>query len=142
MSHRLPTGLVLGLTLAGLATGGRSPSPGRGDAADAALAATAAIALVPLTWSVGRSLVRRDVGVDLIALLAIAAALALGEYLAAAVVALMMSRGEHPGATRGPPVTARSSPPSSPAPRAPPGCDGRGPWLRLPVDEVAWATWS
>ena len=48
---------------------------------------------MPLTWSVGRSLARRDVGVNLIALLAIAAALALGEYLAAAVVALMMSGG-------------------------------------------------
>ena len=93
MSHRLPTGLVLGLTLAGLATGGALALAGRGDAADAAWAATAAIALVPLTWSVGRSLARRDVGVDLIALLAIAAALALGEYLAAAVVALMMSGG-------------------------------------------------
>jgi heavy metal translocating P-type ATPase len=93
MSHRLPTGLVLGLTLAGLATGGALALAGRGDAADASWAATAAIALVPLTWSVGRSLARRDVGVDLIALLAIAAALALGEYLAAAVVALMMSGG-------------------------------------------------
>ena len=92
MSRRLPTGLVLGLTLAGLAAGGvlaLAGAPG----ADAVWAATAALALVPLTWSVGRSLARRDVGVDLIALLAIAAALALGEYLAAAVVALMMSGG-------------------------------------------------
>ena len=53
MSHRLPTGLVLGLTLTGLATGGALALAGRGDAADAAWAATAAIALVPLTWSVG-----------------------------------------------------------------------------------------
>jgi heavy metal translocating P-type ATPase len=43
--------------------------------------------------SVARTLARKDVGVDLIALLAIAAALALGEYLAAAVVALMLSGG-------------------------------------------------
>ena len=40
MTHRLPTGLVLGLTVAGLATGGALALAGRGDAADAAWAAT------------------------------------------------------------------------------------------------------
>ncbi len=39
------------------------------------------------------SLLRGDVGVDLIALIAMAGALALGEYLAAIVVALMLSGG-------------------------------------------------
>ena len=49
--------------------------------------------LVPLTWSVVRSLLRRDVGVDAIALISMAGALALGEYLAGAVIALMLAGG-------------------------------------------------
>ena len=56
-------------------------------------AATTAMLLVPLTWSVLRSLLRRDVGVDAIALVSMAGALALGEYLAGAVVALMLAGG-------------------------------------------------
>ena len=56
-------------------------------------AVTAATLLVPLTWSVAKTLLRGDVGVDSIALIAIASALVLGEYLAAAVVALMLAGG-------------------------------------------------
>jgi heavy metal translocating P-type ATPase len=55
--------------------------------------ATTAMLLVPLTFSVVRSLLRRDVGVDAIALVSMAGALALGEYLAGAVVALMLAGG-------------------------------------------------
>ena len=62
-------------------------------AADALWAATTALLLVPLTISVVRSLLRRDVGVDAIALISMAGALALGEYLAGAVVALMLAGG-------------------------------------------------
>ena len=62
-------------------------------AADLAWAATVTIMLVPLTWSVGRSLLHGDLGVDVIALLAMAGALALGEYLAGAVIALMLAGG-------------------------------------------------
>jgi heavy metal translocating P-type ATPase len=58
-----------------------------------AWAATIALLLVPLTVSVTRSLLRRDVGVDAIALVAMAGSLALGEYLAGAVVALMLAGG-------------------------------------------------
>jgi heavy metal translocating P-type ATPase len=61
--------------------------------ADALWSATTAMLLVPLTWSVLRSLLRRDVGVDAIALFSMAGALALGEYLAGAVVALMLAGG-------------------------------------------------
>jgi heavy metal translocating P-type ATPase len=49
--------------------------------------------LVPLSWSVGRTLLAGDLGVDLIALLAMAGALALSEYLAGAVIALMLAGG-------------------------------------------------
>jgi heavy metal translocating P-type ATPase len=62
-------------------------------AADWLWAATTAMLLVPLSVSVLRSLLRRDVGVDAIALVSMAGALALGEYLAGAVVALMLAGG-------------------------------------------------
>jgi heavy metal translocating P-type ATPase len=65
-------------------------APGGGDAV---WAATTAVILIPLTWSVVSSLRHGDVGVDAIALIAIATALALGEYLAGAVVALMLAGG-------------------------------------------------
>jgi len=50
-------------------------------------------ALLPLAVSVARSLVRRKPGVDVIALLALAGALALGEVLAGAVIAVMLASG-------------------------------------------------
>jgi heavy metal translocating P-type ATPase len=60
---------------------------------DAVWAAATAVVLVPLAWGVGKSLLRGDVGVDTIALVAMAASLALGEYLAGAVVGLMLAGG-------------------------------------------------
>ncbi len=62
-------------------------------AADWLWAAVTALLLGPLMLSVMRSLLRRDVGVDAIALVSMAGALALGEYLAGAVVALMLAGG-------------------------------------------------
>src|SRR6516225_11821463 len=56
-------------------------------------AATTAITLTPLALSLVRSLRKRALGVDVIALLAMAGALALHEYLAGAVIALMLSGG-------------------------------------------------
>jgi heavy metal translocating P-type ATPase len=88
----VPTLLLPVVTLLGLAGGGLALI-WSGTAADIVWAATAALVLVPLVWSIGRTLVRGRIGVDVIALLAIVAALALGEYLAAAVVALMLSGG-------------------------------------------------
>ncbi|MGZ8688134.1 MAG: heavy metal translocating P-type ATPase [Gaiellaceae bacterium] len=58
-----------------------------------AWATGATVVLVPLVLATARSLLRADVGVDAIALVAIVWALALGEFLAAAIVALMMSGG-------------------------------------------------
>jgi heavy metal translocating P-type ATPase len=63
------------------------------EAGDAVWATATAVVLVPLAWSVARSLLRGDVGVDAIALVAMAASLALGEYLAGAVVGLMLAGG-------------------------------------------------
>jgi heavy metal translocating P-type ATPase len=89
MSRRL---LALA-TLAGLALGAALYVAGLGEPGAFVWIISAGVALIPLTWSVTRALLRRDVGVDAIALVAITAALVLGQYLAAAVVALMMSGG-------------------------------------------------
>ncbi len=70
-------------------------------AAHAVWAASAAAALVPLVWSVAKTLARRDVGVDAVALVAIAGALALGEYLVASIIALMLSGGNALESTAG-----------------------------------------
>ena len=61
--------------------------------ANAAWAVGAAAVLVALVLATARSLLHRDVGVDAVALVAIVWALAVGEYLAGAIVALMMSGG-------------------------------------------------
>ena len=79
--------------LAAIAAGGVLHLVGRPEAGDLVLAIGTAGVLVPLAWSVAASLLRRDVGVDAIALVAIAGALALQEWAAAAVVALMLSGG-------------------------------------------------
>ena len=81
------------VALAGVVGGGILWGVGEGQAADALWAATDAVMLVPLTWSVLRTLLARDVGVDAIALFSMAGALALREYLAGAVVALMLAGG-------------------------------------------------
>jgi heavy metal translocating P-type ATPase len=76
--------VTLGLGLAGV---------DRHRPAESLWAGTTAMLLVPLGWSVLRSLLRADVGVDAIALVSMAGALALGEYLVGAVIALMLAGG-------------------------------------------------
>jgi cation transport ATPase len=96
ISRRLEGLRVLGapgVALSGIVVGGLLALLVGAAAADAVWAATVAFMLAPLTWSVARSLRRGDVGVDVIALLAMAGALALGEYLAGAVIALMLAGG-------------------------------------------------
>jgi heavy metal translocating P-type ATPase len=63
-------------------------------AADVAWAVAVVLALIPLSISVARDLLHRETGVDLIALLAMAGSLVLGQYLAGAVVGLMLSGGQ------------------------------------------------
>jgi heavy metal translocating P-type ATPase len=81
------------IALTAIVSGGALWLLGRERAADIAWASGAAVVLVPLVLTTIRSLLRADVGVDAIALVAIVWALALGEFLAAAIVALMMSGG-------------------------------------------------
>jgi heavy metal translocating P-type ATPase len=91
--ERLRTLGAPGVALSGIAAGGLLILLVGSAPADAVWAATVAFMLAPLTWSVARSLRRGDIGVDVIALLAMAGALALGEYLAGAVIALMLAGG-------------------------------------------------
>ena len=81
------------VALGGIVVGGVLWLLGEHGAADAVWGLGAAIVLVPLTVDTARSLLKGDVGVDAIALVAIAGALILGEQLAGAIVALMMSGG-------------------------------------------------
>jgi heavy metal translocating P-type ATPase len=85
--------LLPGAAAVSLACGGALALAGAHQAAGAIWAAATLALLVPLSISVLRSLIRGDVGVDAIALLAMAGALALGEYLAGAVIALMLAGG-------------------------------------------------
>jgi heavy metal translocating P-type ATPase len=85
--------LVPLLTAAAIAAGGIAHFAGAPHVGNVVWAAAVAAALVPLTVSVARSLRAGDVGVDAIALLAMAGALALGELLAGAVIALMLGGG-------------------------------------------------
>jgi heavy metal translocating P-type ATPase len=85
--------LIAAATLAGLSVGGLLHLAGAPAAGSDVWAGATAVVLVPLVWSVVRSLAHRDVGVDAIALIAIATALVLGQFLAGAVVALMLAGG-------------------------------------------------
>ncbi len=92
-SERNLSRLFLAASVTGLALGGVLWLAGAGDAANVAWAVTTAIAIPPLTYSVVVDLLHRETGVDLIALLALVGSLALGEYLAGAIIALMLSSG-------------------------------------------------
>jgi heavy metal translocating P-type ATPase len=89
LKERAPAVIALGAIFAG----GALWLLGQESWADIAWGAGAVVVLVPLTLATLRSLLRGDVGVDAIALVAIVWALALGEFLAAAIIALMMSGG-------------------------------------------------
>ncbi len=87
------TRLLPFVTLTLIVAGGILHLAGAPGAGDAVWAATVAAMLVPLTVSIARTLAAGRVGVDAIALIAMAGALAVGQYLAGAVIALMLSGG-------------------------------------------------
>src|SRR5690242_21641636 len=78
---------------AGLACGGLARLLVGPRLAEIVWGVTSALLLGPLVGSVLRTLMRGDVGVDAIALVSIVGALALHEYLAGAVIALMLAGG-------------------------------------------------
>lgn len=89
---RLKT-VLLGIGLVGLALGLVLQLSGRADLAGLAWAVGVVPALAALLVEIMRSLWRGEVGLDIVAALSMSAALAFGETLAAAVVAVMYSGG-------------------------------------------------
>jgi heavy metal translocating P-type ATPase len=85
--------LLAAAALAAIAVGGLLHLVGEAHAGDLVLGAGTSLVLLPLTWNVVRALAHRDVGVDAVALVAIAGALALREWAAGAVIALMLAGG-------------------------------------------------
>jgi heavy metal translocating P-type ATPase len=79
--------------LAAIAAGAVLSATGYGAPAQAVWGAAVVLALIPLTVDVAADLLRGRAGVDVIALLAMAGALALGQELAGAVIALMLAGG-------------------------------------------------
>jgi heavy metal translocating P-type ATPase len=89
------TRIWLGASIAGLAVGGvLTLGFDQERAAEIVWALTTVVGVVPIARDVIGGLIRREPGVDLIALIAMVAALALGEYLAGAVIALMLASGQ------------------------------------------------
>jgi P-type E1-E2 ATPase len=86
--------LWLGTAVVGILVGAGLYAAGNRDAANVAWAITTAIGVVPMATGVVGGLIRREPGVDLIALIAMVSALLLGEYFAGAVIALMLASGE------------------------------------------------
>jgi heavy metal translocating P-type ATPase len=67
---------------------------GRGDIANWILLAVSLLGGIPLLWETLKQLFHREFGVDVIAILAIGGSILLGQYLAGALVVLMLSGGE------------------------------------------------
>ena len=84
----------LAASVVGILTGAVLRVTGSPDAANVAWAVTTAVGILPLAWETVQGLIHRQAGVDLIALLAMAGSLAVQEYLAGAVIALMLSSGQ------------------------------------------------
>ncbi|MFA7249864.1 MAG: heavy metal translocating P-type ATPase [Dehalococcoidia bacterium] len=93
IDSRWITRFLLIVTAAGLLGGLGLRWAGYVSTADALWAVISVLALLPLLVDTVRQLLARQAGVDLIAILAMAGALSFGEYLTAAVVALMLSTG-------------------------------------------------
>ena len=85
---------ILIIVLSAVVAGALLWLAGAHEAADIAWAAAVVLALIPLGISVARDVLHHETGVDLIALLAMAGSLILGQYLAGAVVGLMLSGGQ------------------------------------------------
>jgi heavy metal translocating P-type ATPase len=85
--------LLLGVTAAGLAAGGLAWLAGASGVADGCWLVSAAFGLAYALWSAADAIGRGRLGVDVIALLALAGAVAVREFLAAAVISVMLASG-------------------------------------------------
>jgi len=83
-----------GMALAGILAGGLARLAGAGGLAEILWSFTTVVVLAPLAVAVAADIRRHKLGVDLIALLAMGGSLALGQFLAGAVIALMLAGGQ------------------------------------------------
>jgi heavy metal translocating P-type ATPase len=88
-----PEHVLLAVALAGLAAGAALHLAGQATAGHAMWAATTTIGLAPAAWWVIDAARHRRLGADVIALLALVGTLVVGEYLAGAVIAVMLASG-------------------------------------------------
>jgi heavy metal translocating P-type ATPase len=91
--RRRATALLLVLTIAALATGGLAWITGARGVADLTWASATLVAIVPALWWVIAALRHGRLGVDVIAVLSLAGTLAVHEYLAGALIAVMLATG-------------------------------------------------
>ena len=94
LARELMDRAILPMTVVGLVVGLLLTWAGDAEAAFIAWTIPAVVVAVRLAWAIVRDLVRGDFGVDLIAILAIAGALLLGEPFAAGIIGVMMATGE------------------------------------------------
>ena len=92
LGRHVPLVLLVVIT-SGLVAGAAGHLAGAGDAGDAAWLAAGACGAAYALWAIADSLRHRRLGVDVIALLALLGAIAVGELLAAAVISVMLASG-------------------------------------------------
>ncbi len=85
--------LLLAVTTAGMAAGGLASLAGASGASEAAWLAAAACGITYAFWIAAASIWRGRLSVDVIALMALVGAVAVGELLAAAVISVMLTSG-------------------------------------------------
>ncbi len=86
--------LLLGVTVTALAAGGVAWFAGSPTVADYCWLAGTVAAIVPATWWVIAGLRAGRFGVDILAVLSLAGSVAVGEYLAGALIAVMLATGQ------------------------------------------------
>lgn len=86
--------MLLPLVALSLGVGGIAYLTGRSDLTDVTWAAGTVVALLALVISIGARIRRGELGLDLIAALAMGGALLLGEHLAGIIIAVMFTGGE------------------------------------------------
>jgi heavy metal translocating P-type ATPase len=92
LARRVALCLLL-VTAAGLVAGGAARLAGAGEAADLLWLGVAACGVAYACWVAAAAIARGRLSVDVIALLALAGAIAVGELIAAAVISAMLASG-------------------------------------------------
>jgi heavy metal translocating P-type ATPase len=95
MSSERSTRLTLIGTAVGLGAGGIAHALGASGAASVLFAIAGVVPAVPLLLGIVEKIRNRRPGVDVIALLAVAVALVMGEYLTAGIIGLMLATGQY-----------------------------------------------